>query len=390
MQGRCQGECKLERIGERLPAVAAGLEAVGDLRRHLAVMGADHCGRGRTTDPPGDGAPGTRGIGKQRILGLRRRAAPPAARDPIADLVGPMLERVVDASDRNLGLHGKVARARRRHASSIADLRQRPEHEIVGGRRRRSPRCPLERQVRDRPRRYRRRPGRDRCGTSPSAARPQLLPLVVRSPVGGGLGPGPPRRRAGHRNLRRTQRPGRRTGPARLRVDGRLRPGRRSYVIAACPSRRLLAFKTGLPAVEEKVQHLGIDLVLTFVLRGHVGGLLLLREFKDVTHVPLRLELEAYLALDVHRRPGTRGVLDRPDRLGEISSGDRATRPGWSARPARAARAVLSAARSKLSCGSETLMSSLTRISTQEVEGNLSAVNASGISRLTCGNRNRW
>jgi hypothetical protein len=32
----------------------------------------------------------------------------------------------------------------------------------------------------------------------------------------------------------------------------------------------------------------------------------------------------------------------------------------------------------------------LTRISTQEVEGNLSAVNASGIARLTCGNRNRW
>ena len=31
----------------------------------------------------------------------------------------------------------------------------------------------------------------------------------------------------------------------------------------------------------------------------------------------------------------------------------------------------------------------LTRISTQEVEGNLSAVNASGIVRLTCGNRNR-
>ena len=30
------------------------------------------------------------------------------------------------------------------------------------------------------------------------------------------------------------------------------------------------------------------------------------------------------------------------------------------------------------------------RISTQEVEGNLSAVNASRIVRLTCGNRNRW
>jgi len=32
----------------------------------------------------------------------------------------------------------------------------------------------------------------------------------------------------------------------------------------------------------------------------------------------------------------------------------------------------------------------LTRISAQPVEGNLSAVSASGMARLTCGNRNRW
>jgi len=32
----------------------------------------------------------------------------------------------------------------------------------------------------------------------------------------------------------------------------------------------------------------------------------------------------------------------------------------------------------------------LTRISAQSVEGNLSAVSASGMARLTCGNRNRW